>query len=65
MKRTMITLAAVLAALVPAAIGWWGNASFSQAVPVRIPASAQVGTPTVPAPGATTADDHGGHGSDD
>jgi hypothetical protein len=64
MKRTMITLAAVLAALVPAAIGLWGNASFSQAVPVRVPASAQVVTPTVPVTAATsgapTADDHGG-----
>jgi hypothetical protein len=57
MKRTTITLAALLAALVPAAVGLWGNASFSQAVPVRVPASAQVVTPTSP---ATTADDHGG-----
>ncbi len=57
MKRTTITLAALLAALVPAAVGLWGNASFSQAVPVRVPASAQVVTPTAP---ATTADDHGG-----
>ena len=60
MKRTTITLAALLAALVPAAIGLWGNASFSQAVPVRVPASAQVVTPTVPGPATTTADDHGG-----
>jgi hypothetical protein len=57
MKRTTITLAALLAAMVPAAVVLWGNASFSQAVPVRVPASAQVVTPTSP---ATTADDHGG-----
>jgi hypothetical protein len=57
MKRTTITLAALLAALVPAAVGLWGNASFSQAVPVRVPASAQVVTPTAP---STTVDDHGG-----
>jgi hypothetical protein len=60
MKRTTITLAALLAALVPAAGGLWGNASFSQAVPVRVPASAQVVTPTVPSPATATADDHGG-----
>jgi hypothetical protein len=61
MKRTTITLAALLAALVPAGIGLWGNASFSQAVPVRVPASAQVVTPTAPATTtATTVDDHGG-----
>ena len=61
MKRTTITLAALVAALLPAAVGLWGNASFSQAVPVRVPASAQVVTPTVPTPSATTTtDDHGG-----
>ncbi|GAA2164959.1 hypothetical protein [Pedococcus bigeumensis] len=61
MKRTTITLVALLAALVPAAVGLWGNASFSQAVPVRVPASAEVVTASTPAPGATTTtDDHGG-----
>ena len=61
MKRTTITLAALVVALVPAAAGLWGNASFSQAVPVRVPASGQVvtGTATMPS-GTTTADDHGG-----
>ena len=44
MKRTLITLAALAAALGPAAAGLWGNASFSQAVPVRVPASGQVAT---------------------
>jgi hypothetical protein len=61
MKRTVITLAALAAALGPAAAGLWGNASFSQAVPVRVPASGQVATlpssddraPTRPAPTAT------------
>ena len=73
MKRTVITLAALAAALGPAAAGLWGNASFSQAVPVRVPASGQVATagssddPTtsapsrrVPSPTSTTVDDHGG-----
>ena len=59
MKRLSITLAALLAALLPAAFGLWGNASFSQEVPVRVPASAEVVTPTVPTASATT-DDHGG-----
>lgn len=42
MKRTIVTVAALGAVLVPAAAGLWGNASFSQAVPVRVPASAEV-----------------------
>jgi hypothetical protein len=32
-------------ALVPAVLGLWGNASFSQAVPVRVPSSATSGHP--------------------
>jgi hypothetical protein len=60
MKRIIITVAALLVAVVPATVGLWGNASFSQAVPVRVPASGQVVTPTAPNPSATTADDHGG-----
>jgi hypothetical protein len=66
MKRTTITLAAIAAALVPAFAGLWGNATFSQAVPVRVPASAQVVAPaavtSVPTASRTTevGDDHGG-----
>ena len=52
MKRTSIILAAFLLALVPAAVGLWGNASFSQAVPVSVPPSGRLATPA--------ADDHGG-----
>jgi hypothetical protein len=68
MKRLTITLAAIVAALVPAAAGLWGNASFSQAVPVRVPASAQVVTPSLSSTSSTPSasrsteagDDHGG-----
>ena len=65
MKRLTITLAAVAAALVPAVLGLWGNATFSQAVPVRVPASAQLVTSTATTtPSATrttqAGDDHGG-----
>jgi hypothetical protein len=64
MKRTIITVAALVAVLIPAAAGLWGNASFSQAVPVRVPASAEVVTPTLPTPTVTgtseVGDDHGG-----
>ena len=64
MKRTTITLAALVVALLPAGAGLWGNASFSQAVPVKVPASAPVapGTATVPTSSRTTeaGDDHGG-----
>ena len=56
MKRIVIGSAAIALAAVPAAVGLWGNASFSQAVPVRVPASAQVVTVTAPA----SVDDHGG-----
>ena len=75
MNRMPLYGAAVLAALVPAAVGLWGNGSFSHAVPVNVPASAQIAsvdnhprsTPTPspsPSPKATRAveagDDHGG-----
>ncbi|WP_353953374.1 hypothetical protein V6K52_08130 [Knoellia sp. S7-12] len=59
MKRISMILAALLLALVPATFGLWGNASFSQEVPVSVPKSGQVNrTLTVPAPRST--DDHGG-----
>lgn len=62
MKRITFVAAAVLAALAPALAGVWGNASFSRAVPVQAPASAEVVTP---APQSTIrhlepGDDHGG-----
>jgi hypothetical protein len=39
MKRIHIYTAAIGMALVPAVLGLWGNASFSQNVPVRVPSS--------------------------
>jgi hypothetical protein len=64
MKRLTITVAAVAAALAPAFAGLWGNATFSQAVPVRVPASAQVAPATAPRNTAVrtteVGDDHGG-----
>jgi hypothetical protein len=67
MKRITFIAAAVLVALAPALAGVWGNASFSRAVPVQAPASAEVVTP---APQSTTrhlepGDDHGGATSRD
>lgn len=59
MKRTILIVAAGVAVLVPATAGLWGNASFSQAVPVRVPASAEVVTPTVTTT-SEVGDDHGG-----
>lgn len=50
MRRIQIYAAAIALALVPAVFGLWGNASFSRAVPVRVPDSAQTHHP----------DDHGG-----
>jgi uncharacterized membrane protein YgcG len=71
MKRIVIAAAVVAAVALPAVIGLWGNASFSQAVPVRAPASGQVVAPSPspsltptpsPSPSSTagTIDDHGG-----
>jgi hypothetical protein len=39
MKRIHIYAVAIAMALVPAVLGLWGNASFSQNVPVRVPSS--------------------------
>ena len=61
MKRVLISAAVAAAVAVPAVIGLWGNASFSQAVPVRAPASGQIVAPS-PTPSSTpaTTDDRGG-----
>jgi hypothetical protein len=53
MKRIALTVAALGAALSPAALGLWGNASFSQAVPVDVPPSAEV--VTIPAGPSTSS----------
>lgn len=42
MKTRILIGAAVVVAAVPAVIGLWGNSSFSQDLPVRVPASGQV-----------------------
>lgn len=52
MKRLLITAAAVGLVVAPAALGLWANSSFSQAVPVTVPASV---TPT-----SASSDDDGG-----
>jgi hypothetical protein len=70
MKTKLIIGAAVVAAAVPAVLGLWGNASFSQDLPVRVPASGQVvplspvpsdsPTPTATPSPMPSVDDHGG-----
>ena len=40
MKRVIITLGAALFAVLPATLGFLGNSSFSQRVPVRVPSRA-------------------------
>ena len=52
MKRIQIYAAAIVAALVPAVLGLWGNASFSQDLPVRVPAEAET-TSATPTPSRT------------
>jgi hypothetical protein len=46
MKRIHLYGVAIAMALVPAVLGLWGNASFSQNVPVRTPTSATTSQPT-------------------
>ncbi len=53
-KRILLGVTALVVVAAPAAFGLWGNASFAQSVPVRVPAS--VATPTPSA----SIDDHGG-----
>lgn len=53
MKRPRAYTAAILVSAVPAVVGLWGNAAFSQAVPVRVPASAQLATTGTPASRST------------
>jgi len=52
MKGILITAGAALLVAIPAATGLVGNTSFSQSVPVRVPAQARV-----------LYDDHGGQGA--
>ncbi|MGU3646313.1 hypothetical protein ACLBXX_15200 [Microbacterium sp. C23T] len=62
-KQILLGAGALVLVAVPAVIGLWGNTSFAQSVPVRVPSSGQVVTPTpvapTPSPSATV-DDHGG-----
>src|SRR5690349_9989556 len=64
-KQILIGAGALVLVAVPAVIGLWGNASFAQSVPVRVPSSGQVVTP-VPTPPAVSPspspsiDDNGG-----
>jgi hypothetical protein len=61
MKRMLIGAAAAALVAVPAAIGLWGNASFSQEVPVKAPASGQLVVPSpTPSTSPSGLDDHGG-----
>lgn len=57
-KQILFGAGALVLVAVPAVIGLWGNASFAQSVPVRVPASGQVVTPA-PSP-SSSVDDHGG-----
>jgi hypothetical protein len=45
-NRILVGAAALALAAVPAVVGLWGNASFAESVPVRVPASGQVASPS-------------------
>jgi hypothetical protein len=53
MRRLPVFLGAVGLALLPATLGLFGNASFSQSVPVQAPADAQVATSAPKAPSSS------------
>lgn len=63
-KQILFGAAAAVVVAVPAVIGLWGNASFAQSVPVRVPSSGQIATSSpVPTPTPTpsvSVDDRGG-----
>jgi hypothetical protein len=64
-KQILLGAGALALAAVPAVIGLWGNASFAESVPVRVPTSGQVATlaPSpvgTPTPSPSAVDDHGG-----
>ncbi len=66
-KRILWSAGALVLVAAPAVIGLWGNASFAESVPVRVPASGEISTPSpsptstsTPSPSATPVDDHGG-----
>ncbi|GAA5202077.1 hypothetical protein [Microbacterium jejuense] len=57
-NQILVGAGALVLVAVPAVIGLWGNGSFAQNVPVRVPSSGQVVTPA-PTP-SPSVDDHGG-----
>lgn len=64
-NRILLGAGALVVVAVPAVLGLWGNASFAESVPVRIPTQA-VTTTAVPTPSPSeSVDDHGGDVSRD
>ncbi|WP_439592250.1 hypothetical protein [Microbacterium sp.] len=59
-KQILFGAGALVLVAVPAMIGLWGNASFAQSVPVRVPASGQIATPAPTPSPSSSVDDHGG-----
>jgi len=58
-NRLLIGAAALVVVAVPAVAGLWGNASFAQSVPVRVPASGQIAVISTPSPSSSVDDDGG------
>ena len=75
MKRIEVYAVGIVLALVPAVFGLWGNASFSEAVPVRVPDHARSASPgqvhdaravlAAHHAGRESEDLHARHGADD
>lgn len=60
-NRILLGAGALVVVAVPAVLGLWGNASFAESVPVRVPTQAVTSTPSP----SESADDHGGDVSRD
>lgn len=55
-NRILLGAGALVVVAVPAVLGLWGNASFAESVPVRVPTQAVTSTPSP----SESADDRGG-----
>jgi hypothetical protein len=60
-NRILLGTGALVVVAIPAVLGLWGNASFAESVPVRVPTQAVTVTPSPSSsPDDGLSDDHGG-----
>jgi hypothetical protein len=60
-NRILLGAGALVVVAIPAVLGLWGNASFAESVPVRVPTQAVTVTPSPSTPSPSpSSDDNGG-----